>query len=167
MNFAGAKRLCEGRRSGRDLVVIATLAVAVFAVSAVFDVFNLVLVWMYRHDTWQLDELFTVVLYLVVAGVVYAWRRHNELTVQMRRRENAEAETSRLIPELERALDDVATLRKIVPICSSCRRVRDTRGDWYPVDTYMEIHFLTRFNDGFCPECAREAYGQSPNRAMH
>jgi hypothetical protein len=167
MDFAGAKRLFEGRRAGRDLVVIATLAVAVFAISAAFDVFNMMLVWVYRHDSWQLDELFTVSLYLVAAGVVYAWRRHSELNVQARRRENAEAEASRLIPQLERALDDVATMRKVVPICSSCKRVRDARGEWYPVDTYMEIHFLTRFNDGYCPECAREAYKHGPNRMVH
>ena len=158
MTFAGARRLFEGRRAGRDLIVIAVLAVVVFAVSAVFDVFNLVLGFLYRHASWQLDELFTVALYLVIAGVVYGWRRHSELNVQMRRREAAEVQTSRLIPELERALDDVARLRQIVPICSSCGRVRDTRGDWYPVDTYMEIHYAAKFNDGYCPDCAREAY---------
>ncbi len=158
MTFAGARRLFEGRRAGRDIIVIAVLAVAVYAVSAVFDVFNAVLVFLYRHETWQLDELFTVALYLVIAGVVYAWRRHSELNVQMRRREVAEAQTSRLIPELERALDEVASLRKIIPICSSCGRVRDTRGDWYPVDAYMEIHYATKFSDGYCPDCAREAY---------
>ena len=158
MTFAGARRLFEGRRAGRDLIAIAVLAVVVFAVSAIFDVFNLVLGFLYRHESWQLDELFTVALYLVIAGVVYAWRRHSELNVQMRRREAAEVQTSRLIPELERALDEVAALRKIIPICSSCGRVRDAGGNWCPADTYMEIHYATKFSDGYCPECAREAY---------
>ena len=113
---------------------------------------------MYRHDTWQLDELFTVALYLAVAISIYSWRRYRELLEQVRLREKAEAEKARLFPELERARADVSTLRTLVPMCSSCKRIRDQRGNWDPVEVYLENKHSTKIDDGLCPDCARKSY---------
>jgi type VI protein secretion system component VasK len=153
-----ALHIASGSNAARDLVIIALLALILFAVSAAFDLFNRIIEWVYTHDTWQLDELFTVAVYLVGAGVVYGWRRYRELIAQIARRERAEAEQARLIPELENALADVSRLKNLLPLCSSCRRVRDDRGYWSEVEEYVEIHFSTRFDDGLCPECARKLY---------
>jgi hypothetical protein len=147
-------------RAFKDLVIVVALGLIVFAISAAFDIFNKIISLVYRHDTWQLDELFTVAVYLVFAIAIYARRRHNELVVQVRRREQAEAEKARLVPELESALADVATLRKLLPICSSCKKVRDDRGSWNEVEVYIESHFLARLDDGICPDCARKLYGE-------
>jgi uncharacterized membrane protein SirB2 len=149
----------------RDMTVILIVGVLVFALSATFDVFNRVIAWVYRHDTWQIDELFTVSLYLVLAFAIYAWRRHRELVIQTRRREHAESERARLIPELESALDDVSALKKLLPLCSYCRKVRDDRGYWSRVEEYVEIHFQARFDDGLCPECARKLYSSGQRMA--
>jgi hypothetical protein len=146
-------------KSVQDIVVIAILAILVFAFSAAFDIFNAVIAWVYRHDTWQLDELFSVSIFLVVAMGFYAWRRNRELTEQIRRREQAEAEKAHLIPELETALADVYALKKLLPFCISCRRVREDSGYWNQVEEYLESHFSTRFDDGLCPDCARRFYG--------
>jgi hypothetical protein len=78
----------------------------------------------------------------------------------VRRREEAEADKARLVPELENALADVATLRKLLPICSSCKKVRDDGGSWSQVEVYIESHFLARLDDGICPDCARKLYGE-------
>jgi hypothetical protein len=153
-----------GSHAVRDLVIIALLALVLFLVSAAFDLFNRIIEWVYTHDTWQLDELFTVALYLVAAGIVYGWRRNRELIAQIGRRERAEAERARLIPELENALADVSRLKTLLPICSSCRRVRDDRGYWTEVEEYVEIHFSTRFDDGLCPACARKLYSASDKK---
>ncbi len=142
--------------SSRDLIVIAVLAVVVYAVSATFDVFDKIIAFVYHHDTWQLDELFTVAVYLVFASIIYARRRHREFVAQVRRREKAEEEQARLIPELESARADVSALKKLLPICSSCKRVRDDKGYWSQVEVYVETHFRTRFDDGICPDCARK-----------
>lgn len=155
-------------RAFKDLVVIVVLAVIVFAISAAFDIFNMIITLVYRHDTWQLDEVFALALFLVVATAIYARRRHNELVVQVRRREEAEAEKARLVPELENALADVARLRKLLPICSSCKRVRDDGGSWSQVEVYIESHFLARLDDGMCPDCARKLYRERDvMRALH
>jgi hypothetical protein len=161
MGPAIARSFLEKPRAVKDLVVIIALAFVVFTVSAAFDLLNKIIAWIYQHDTWQLDELFTVVLYLVVALSVYAYRRHREFVVEAGRRQVAESEKAQLIPELQRARGDVATLRKILPVCPSCKRIRDTKGDWYQMETYMEIHLQARLNDGLCPGCARDATERS------
>ncbi len=154
-----AERFGQRPNSFQDIVVIAILAILVFAFSAAFDIFNAIIAWVYRHDTWQLDELFSVSIFLVVAMGFYAWRRNRELTEQIRRREQAEAEKAHLIPELETALADVHALKKLLPFCISCRRVREDSGYWNQVEEYLESHFSTRFDDGLCPDCARRFYG--------
>jgi hypothetical protein len=154
--------VAERPRSFKDLLVINGVAVVVFALSARFDIFNKLVDWMYRHDTWQLDELFTVAIYLVCAFAFYAWRRHRELVEQIHRRERAEAERAQLTPRLERALADVSHLKKLLPMCSSCRRVRDDRGYWDQVEAYVEVHFSTRMDAGICPECAAKLYRRTP-----
>lgn len=142
----------------RDLVLIVGLAVVTFILSASFDLLNKVIDWIYYHDTWQLDELFTVFIFLAVAMSVFAFRRYRELVAEAGRRQRAEEATAQLVPALERAREDVASLRKIVPVCPSCKRIRDTRGNWYEMETYLEVHYMTRVNDGLCPGCARDAY---------
>lgn len=148
-------------------MVIGVLAVAVFAVSASFDIFNRIIAFIYKHDTWQLDELFTVSVYLVFAAALYARRRSREFVAQVRRRELAEEERARLIPELETARAHISALKKLLPICTSCKRVRDDKGYWSQVEVYIETHFLTRLDDGICPDCARKlvADGKGSRRA--
>jgi hypothetical protein len=148
----------EKPRGFKDLVILVMGAVGVFAVSAQCDVFNTMVDWIYRHDTWQLDELFTVALYLVFAIALYAWRRHHELVEQTRRREEAEAEKAQLTPRLARALADVSHLKKLLPMCSSCKRVRNDKGYWDQGEAYLEVNFSTRLDAGICPECVARLY---------
>jgi hypothetical protein len=145
-------------QSHRDLVVIAFLSILIFAVSATFDLFNKLITWVYRHDTWQLDELFTVFVFLMIAFAIYAWRRHKELLSQIERREKAEAERAELVPQLESARADISTLKKLLPLCASCKKVRDDTGYWSQVEVYIEAHFHTKFDEWICPECARKLY---------
>jgi hypothetical protein len=153
-------------RFKRDLLIIGCGAVLVFALSAYFDLFNTIIGWIYSHNTWQLDEFFTVAACLIVAGVIFAWRRQKELLQNIRQREKVEGENARLVPELERALDAAARLRKILPVCPACKRVRDAHGDWLPLEMYMEVYYMARLNDGLCPGCAREAYRFSRGQSV-
>lgn len=52
----------------------------------------------------------------------------------------------------------VSTLERLLPICSFCKRIRDERGEWKPVESYIASHSDTQFSHGFCPECARAHY---------
>ncbi len=66
----------------------------------------------------------------------------------------AAAELERLNAELREALDDIMLMRRILPICAWCRRVRDDRGDWDPLEAYIAKRSEAQFSHGICPDCA-------------
>jgi hypothetical protein len=49
-------------------------------------------------------------------------------------------------------------LRGTIPICASCKKVRDSDGTWNDIEAYLESHFDCRFTHGLCPQCARRLY---------
>jgi hypothetical protein len=143
-------------RAHIDGILLFLSALVVFALSAAFDLFNKIIAWIYRNDTWQLDEVFTVAVYLVLAMSFYAVRRNRELVAQIRLREKAEQENERLIPELENARADIARLRVLLPMCPSCKKVRRQSGHWEELETYVQIQLNTKVERGLCPDCSRE-----------
>ena len=87
--------------------------------------------------------------------------------VQVGRRmiELQEALTAK-ITELRRALDQIRTLRGIVPICMSCKKIRDDQGYWKQVEAYVRDHTEAEFSHGLCPECMKNMYPDfDPNRS--
>ena len=68
----------------------------------------------------------------------------------------AEAEKDTLIAELHTALDEVKTLRGIIPICASCKKIRDDKGFWQQVEVYVSAHSEAMFSHGSCPECTEQ-----------
>ena len=59
---------------------------------------------------------------------------------------------------LQKALNEVRTLRKILPICANCKKIRDDKGYWNQVEAYISDHVEVEFSHGLCPECARKLY---------
>ena len=59
---------------------------------------------------------------------------------------------------LQKALDDVRTLRGIVPICASCKKIRDDKGYWNQVEVYVRDHTEAEFSHSICPECMKKLY---------
>ena len=54
---------------------------------------------------------------------------------------------------LQQALDEVRTLRGIVPICAYCKKIRDDAGYWSQVEKYVSDHTEAKFSHGICPAC--------------
>ena len=73
-------------------------------------------------------------------------------------RKTAEAERERLIHELKDALAHVKTLSGLLPMCASCRKIRDKEGRWRPLELYIREHTAADFSHGICPECRRILY---------
>jgi PAS domain S-box-containing protein len=94
------------------------------------------------HDRWN-----------EVAGSIYVLR---DITA----RKGLESEREKLIVELEAALRRVRTLEGILPICASCRRIREEDGSWSRLDAYVRRHTGVDFSHGVCPECERRLYGE-------
>ena len=68
------------------------------------------------------------------------------------------------VQELALALDQVKTLRGIVPICANCKNVRDDQGYWNRVETYMRDHTGAEFSHAVCPDCMDKLYPQLQER---
>ncbi len=72
-----------------------------------------------------------------------------------------EEEQKRLIDELKEAADKIKTLRGLIPICASCKKIRDDKGYWNQLETYIRDHTEAEFSHGLCPDCA-EKYSKGP-----
>jgi len=70
----------------------------------------------------------------------------------------ADKEKSEIIKELQSALEKVQMLSGMLPICASCKQIRDDRGYWNKIEVYIEKHSEAEFSHGICPECARKLY---------
>jgi len=73
-------------------------------------------------------------------------------------RVRAELDRDKLIAELRRALDEVETLRGLLPICASCKSIRDDRGYWSTVEEYFSDRNKVDFSHTLCPDCIRSMY---------
>ncbi len=60
--------------------------------------------------------------------------------------------------ELKRAIDEIKTLRGILPICSMCKKVRDDTGYWNQIEVYITDRSDAEFSHSICPKCAKEHY---------
>ena len=60
--------------------------------------------------------------------------------------------------QLESALANVKLLSGLIPICASCKKIRDDQGFWLQVEAYVAAHSEATFSHGICPDCARELY---------
>jgi len=81
----------------------------------------------------------------------------HELEENTRRQAALLEERKKLIGELQEALSEVKTLSGLVPICASCKKIRDDSGFWNQVETYIEKHSDAQFTHGICPECKQKA----------
>ncbi|HZS45127.1 MAG TPA: PAS domain-containing protein [Blastocatellia bacterium] len=63
-----------------------------------------------------------------------------------------------LIGKLQRALQRVKSLTGILPICSSCKSIRDDRGDWTKIEKFFSENSDVEFSHAICPDCTRRLY---------
>ena len=60
--------------------------------------------------------------------------------------------------ELQKHIDEIETLRGLIPICASCKSVRDDAGFWQSIEGYFAEHSTTRLSHSICPDCAERLY---------
>ena len=88
--------------------------------------------------------------YVIIARDMTVWKQ-------------AELEREKLIAELREALANIKTLRGLIPICSSCKKVRNDQGYWQRVEEYVQEHSEIGFSHGICESCAKELYPEFIN----
>lgn len=82
---------------------------------------------------------------------------------ERKRTENTKAE---LIEDLQEALDKVNLLRGLLPICASCKKIRDDKGYWNRIEEYIQDHSEAVFTHGLCPDCANKLYPEVYNEVV-
>ena len=108
--------------------------------------------YVFRHQLAS-GEVRDIEIYanpILIGGKEYSFSVVHDIT----ERKKIEEERERLIAELQIALDEIKTLRGIIPICSYCKKVRDDQGYWQQVEVYIRDHSEAIFSHSFCPECA-------------
>lgn len=73
-------------------------------------------------------------------------------------RKRAEEEREKLISELQKVLSEVKKLSGLLPICASCKKIRDDKGYWSQIESYIRDHSEAEFSHGICPECTKNLY---------
>ena len=75
----------------------------------------------------------------------------------LERHKAAEAR-SVLIQSLQNALANVKLLSGLLPICANCKKIRDDKGYWSQVESYVQQHSEAKFSHGMCPDCIKKWY---------
>lgn len=92
---------------------------------------------------------------LVVNGkLVGGYALYQDVTERRR----VEEEREKLLVELQGALANIKTLSGLLPICASCKKIRDDGGYWSQIESYISAHSHAEFSHGICPECAKQLY---------
>ena len=80
--------------------------------------------------------------------------------VRIKRAEDAlrekETEQQKLISQLQEALAEIKTLKGFIPICASCKKIRDDEGYWTQLEAYISKHTDAVLSHGMCPDCAEK-----------
>ena len=82
----------------------------------------------------------------------------NRLKDEVIKRKQAEAAREKLIQELQESLEQIKTLSGMLPICANCKSIRDDKGYWERVETYISKHTDANFTHGICPDCSKALY---------
>ncbi|MGC9364298.1 MAG: hypothetical protein ACP5FZ_07005 [Fidelibacterota bacterium] len=87
-------------------------------------------------------------------------KSNHKLQIEILARRRIEEERERLIVELTEALTRIKQLKKLLPICPSCKKIRDDEGYWNNLETYLSKHSNAEFSHGICRDCMKKLYPQ-------
>ncbi|MBN2601228.1 MAG: hypothetical protein JXR87_04480 [Candidatus Marinimicrobia bacterium] len=136
-----------GKREGLilSLVFFAILTV-ILLVPSIFD--------NYKYESGQAFRF--ILAYLFILYITYKLESSRDSyfdqLVKIAQEINVEKE------KLEKSLKEIKTLRGMLPICSSCKKIRDDKGFWNEVDNYIADHSEAEFTHGMCPDCMKKWY---------
>jgi HAMP domain-containing protein len=80
---------------------------------------------------------------------------HNKMEELVKMRTD---ELSQANKQLQVSLEKIKTLSGFLPICASCKNIRDDKGYWNKIESYIEEHSKAEFSHSICPECAKKLY---------
>lgn len=142
------------------IILTAAVAVTTGLITVPFDA-N---VYIRQPSIWLTLLIGCVALSMFIFSAFSTYQ--NAMVELLQEVENSKQQKIQLLAEQKKALDEIIALRSIIPICSSCRKVRDDDGFWETVDTYMHKRTDIQFSHSICPDCGERLYGGVWNEAM-
>ena len=85
-------------------------------------------------------------------------KANNKLQMEILARKRIEGEREVLIVELTEALTRMKQLKSLLPICPSCKKIKDDKGYWSNLETYLSQHTEAEFSHGICLDCIQKLY---------
>ncbi|MGD9017252.1 MAG: hypothetical protein PVH30_07695 [Desulfobacterales bacterium] len=85
-------------------------------------------------------------------------KANDDISKEIEDRRKVQIENDALIVELKEAVSRVKTLSGLLPICTSCKKIRDDQGYWKQIETYIHDHSDAVFSHSICPECSKTLY---------
>ncbi len=140
-------------RAKRDLLILLIAAFVVTIIAADFDWLEKIIEFTQRYENLELDEIITAFIFCVFALVIFSFRRLKELKY-------LNADLQEKTTELKKAFLEIKQLKGILPICSGCKKIRDDKGYWNRIESYISTHTDAEFSHGLCPECLEKLYGK-------
>jgi|GEM_PF-1484433 len=150
-----------GRRTAWVMIAV---AISIQMIRRFIALFRLLFGDAYYTDTF--DELVALAISLFMASglafiaPLFLTIKRSEEVLRIANAKAAEEKTARekLINELQEALAKIRTLKGLIPICASCKKVRDDKGYWQQVEVYIRDHSEAEFTHGLCPDCFQRLY---------
>lgn len=116
--------------------------------------------WAWSFQTWVGPGAASENLFIALSGGLFGvviWLYHRMLLRSLARLRAKDLSLLRqraeLVGSLKAALENVRTLHGLIPICAHCKRIRDDRGYWEQVETYLRERSEATFSHGICPDC--------------
>jgi len=101
----------------------------------------------------------TLVIFFILWLILQAYHEERTRTAQMNQRLSRNLEVlNHTNNALEKALAEVQTLSGLLPLCSACHKIRNDKGYWDGLETYIQARSQVRFSHSLCPECAAQLY---------
>ena len=125
------------------------------------------------NESKLIDEAFEATDFFPALGETGKWLRFTASTIRSKERaiigaletlediterKRAEKEREKLILELQEAISKIKMFSGLLPICASCKKIRNDQGNWQNLEVYIQEHSEAKFSHGFCPECAGKLY---------
>lgn len=127
-----------------------------FIYSVCLALLYMLLILVFTSETGIIMQaLIRVALFITIAGIV---------TFLSIRHKRAQGEREKLILELREALKKVRLLTGLLPVCASCKKIRNDKGYWEQIEVYVRDHSEAEFSHSICPECAGRLYPELHNK---
>lgn len=137
-----------------ELLVIFIFGVVIYFLSEKYDLFEKFYGISRQHENWQVDGFLSVSIYAVIVLLIFSVFRLIDITISNKI-------LFKQTTELRKALSEIKQLRGIIPICASCKKIKNDKGLWQRVEAYLHEHADAELSHGFCPDCLNKLYPES------